>query len=209
MKSDNLLTAALAYAREGWPVLIIWWIKGGKCACGNAHCQNPGKHPITKNGVKDATTDLQVIRRWLRKYPSANIASPLVEGLSVIDVDGDKGKASAERIGLREFKTAKVITGRGYHKYAAVSLKTKIGALAGLDIKSGGSNGYVILPPSRHHSGTYYRWGNFDKICPLPALIKDNFLEHREVEKPNYAQFDQGNYALLQGQEPKDVYNVH
>src|SRR4051812_30385197 len=50
------LIAALAYAERGWAVFP---------------CQ--GKHPLTKHGCKDATTDAAAFRRFWQRFPPPNI----------------------------------------------------------------------------------------------------------------------------------------
>jgi len=50
-------------------------------------CASDGKKPITKHGLKDATTDVDLINRWWDERPRANIGM-LTQDLIVIDVDG-------------------------------------------------------------------------------------------------------------------------
>ena len=46
MRSTNVLTAAIAYAGAGLPVLALHGTTDGACDCGNPNCQSAGKHPI-------------------------------------------------------------------------------------------------------------------------------------------------------------------
>jgi hypothetical protein len=39
------------------------WHKG-KCTCAKPTCDRPAKHPLTKNGVKDATKDIETVTKW-------------------------------------------------------------------------------------------------------------------------------------------------
>ena len=66
--------AALEYAEKGIPVFPL--------------VPNE-KTPLTKNGFKDATTDLSVINRLWDKTPDANIGIPTGKesGWFVVDVD--------------------------------------------------------------------------------------------------------------------------
>lgn len=65
--------AALWYADKGYRVFPVYSIQNGECSCKNDSCISPGKHPITKNGNKNATTDRTQIAAWWHKYPNANI----------------------------------------------------------------------------------------------------------------------------------------
>ena len=72
----SVLEAALARARGGEPVLPIWWTdKAGSCQCPKkTDCSSPGKHPLTKHGLDDATRDEGTLRTWFTKWSKANLA---------------------------------------------------------------------------------------------------------------------------------------
>jgi hypothetical protein len=180
-----MLDAALTYAERGVPVFPVWWIVNGRCACGKADCDSPGKHPIgavVPNGVKDATTDPVTIRAWWTRHPHANLATP-TSWCSVLDVDprhgGDVTLAERERQHGPLPETAEVLTGGGgRHVYLAPvpGLGPSSGRVGvGLDIRSG-ADAYVLLPPSSHVSGGVY----LDEIlhplfetplAPMPAWL--------------------------------------
>ena len=69
-----MLEMELEYAKAGFPVLPLHTpMKNGGCSCGKKDCSGIGKHPRTKNGVKDATTDAVTIKEMWKKWPNANI----------------------------------------------------------------------------------------------------------------------------------------
>src|SRR5207245_3375939 len=87
---NEVLQAALQFARRGWHVFPIYEIAAdGSCACGKPGCMNWGKHPRTRHGLKDACCDERVIRAWWSQWPSANvaIATGSVSGVVVLDID--------------------------------------------------------------------------------------------------------------------------
>lgn len=162
---NDALSYALSYAqRFGWRVLPCHNASVKGCSCGRA-CSAPGKHPRTRRGVHDASDDPTVIRRWWSKWPGANVAIATGEGLLVVDVDprhsGAESLTTLEtELGPlpRDFVAA--TGGGGFHVYLATPVdrqfRSRNGMRPGVDTKAGG--GYVIAPPSRHHSGKTYSW---------------------------------------------------
>ena len=62
-QSTSRRREALRYARRGWRVVPMHTTKNGICSCEQAEaCERPGKHPRTKHGVKDATTDIEQLK---------------------------------------------------------------------------------------------------------------------------------------------------
>ena len=91
--ANDTLIHALAYAALGWPVLPIYGIKEGKCACNKSDCKSSGKHPMLVHGVKDATTESTVISQWFKRWPVANvgIVTGAISKLYVMDIDPKNG----------------------------------------------------------------------------------------------------------------------
>ena len=86
----DLLEAALDYAERGWQVIPLHNPEGAGCSCGHPDCESRGKHPRTKNGLKDATSKPETIRGWWKRWPQANIglATGPLSGFFVLDCDG-------------------------------------------------------------------------------------------------------------------------
>jgi hypothetical protein len=172
--------AAIAYARRGLPIFPVWTVLQHAnryvCACGRGDCQNRGKHPlgsIVRNGVSDATADIEQVKHWWMLKPDANIGLGL-DGLIVVDVDprlgGDRSLVELEAKHGPLPKTRRARTGGGgehiYFRLPAglvVKNDNRGGLGAGLDIKAKG--GYVLAPPSLHESGNRYAW-----IADVPAV---------------------------------------
>src|SRR5262245_50703619 len=124
---ELILMAALAYARRDWPVIPLYTVQSGQCSCGRAGCAHTGKHPRTRNGLKDATTLERPIRAWWEQSPDANvgIVTGWKSGLLVLDVDprhgGDESLLELERQHGSLPHTIEVLTGGGgrhlYFKY--------------------------------------------------------------------------------------------
>ena len=163
MKPRTMLEWALAYASLGWHVFPVYMPIGRDCSCSrSSNCPRKAKHPITKSGHLDATSDPEQIAEWWATHPSASIARRTDDSL-VIDVDGEQGRrtlAALEREHGKLPRTVLQATGGGglqyfYEKSSAG--RTTANAL-GRKIDTRASGGYVILPPSRHASGRQYRW---------------------------------------------------
>ena len=186
---SSLLDIALAYAARGWHVFPAHTptLTEELCSCTKrAACTDIGKHPRTKNGLNDATTDAATIRRWWTQWPAANIAIRTggISGLAVIDRDDYKGGADTladlERAYSPLPETVVGLTGGGGLHYVfahpGTHVKTGVDTLGpGLDTRADG--GYIIAPPSLHKSGKRYAWEvNHDPddmpLAPMPDWVR-------------------------------------
>ena len=176
-----MLESALAYAAAGWPVLPLHSVSELlKCTCGNLACSSPGKHPIPKNGVKDATTNAAQVSAWFETYPWANvgIATGTAAGFFVVDVDPrHEGHMRLRELEVLRGDLPATLTARtgggGEHLFFRVPLGQRLASklAPGVDIKSDG--GYIVAPPSRHVSGQLYAWpvGELPPIAEPPEWL--------------------------------------
>jgi len=151
---NPLLEAAQARARKGAYVLPLWWTdEAGVCQCPKGpNCPSPGKHPLLKHGLQDASTNSGTIERWWRRWPRANVGVRTDEVLR-IDIDlSEVAEALAQDTALPN-DTEVVRTPRGGMHIAVTStrplrggpLYLKDGRRLG-DLKA--AAGYVLVPPS-------------------------------------------------------------
>ena len=185
-----------ALANLGWELFPIHGITDGKCDCGDSHLENnsAGKHPLTSNGFKAATSDIDQINNWISEFPNCNLGVYLKgSGLVVIDVDPRNGGEEAFDEFSRHLEglvpqTVMAVTGeqehkgrvtRGTHMFYRVesdaSLEGNFGKeVPGVDVKH---NGYVLIPGSKHFSGRSYEWAAGSspwdvEIAPLPEQLR-------------------------------------
>jgi hypothetical protein len=126
----------------------------------------PGSH-----GVKDATSDAALVRRWWAVAPTANVAVATGHLVDVIDVDGLTGVLSLDRGVLAGLPptVGRVKTPRpgGCHLWIeAMGSPCRAGIVPGIDTR--GLGGYVVAPPSHVTTSDYngfYRW---DEALTLP-----------------------------------------
>jgi hypothetical protein len=175
MPDSGLLSAALDYARRGYKVIPLHTPDDGRCSCRHPDCDRQGKHPRTKRGVLDATTDEGVIRSWWWSWPDANIGLAMGGGRCAVDVDSWaalevwEAEHGALPAGPRQ------TTGRGEHRLCSCNggIRNRVRFAPGLDIRSDG--GYIVVAPSLHVSGKRYEWDpdhTLDEpLPPLPASI--------------------------------------
>lgn len=180
----ELLEAAISYAQRGWPVFPVHSPVDGGCSCGEAACDNVGKHPRTPHGLNDASTDVDVIRSWWQRWPAANIGLRTGIAFDVLDIDSDEaGRALAIAADLAGEETTACWAGgpmsntaRGTH---VLYLPTGSGNAANLlGIKGAdwrGAGGYVVAPPSLHRSGVRYAWASTNpptfELEPAPVFL--------------------------------------
>lgn len=176
--AERLQKGALWYAENGWKILPCFGIVGGRCTCNSTH-QEPkdvGKHPRISEWNKNASSDVDTVERWWEEAPDGNIGVHCRDsGFLVIDIDPRSGGPESfdkfeELVDGALPPTVEATTGvytingkttRGRHLfYKCDSSEQLLGnlnraGLRGIDIKH---NGYVLIAPSRHHSGVSYEW---------------------------------------------------
>ncbi len=182
---NPMLLQACRLAEGGYSVLPLFEPTSSGCACGNPDCARVGKHPRTRHGVHDATSDVRIIADWWEQWPFANIglATGLLSNVFVVDIDGPEGKKTLSALmgtADRILDQAKVRTGRGSHYYFRCEGHT-IGNRPlgpGLDVR--GDGGYVVGIQSRHASGKIYQhahWGLRPNLRLVPGSIPEWLAE--------------------------------
>ncbi len=197
-ETEGALDAALLYAGLGWRVFPLHSMRDGACSCGDAACPSPAKHPRTRRGCKDATTDERRIRAWWRQWPDANVAvaTGRDSGLMVIDVDprhngDDTWDALQHELAVPP--TWEVRTGGGglhaYFGYPAGAAITIGAAVLGPGVDHRGDGGYVVAPPSNHASGNAYFWDVLEgePLAELPTTLAERLASGRERPQPEPA----------------------
>lgn len=138
--------AALYYAKHDLPVFPLL---------------PNSKAPATRQGFKDATTDLAQITRWFAVRPEPNVGVPTGVLFDVVDIDGWQGHLSITASGvtfpdlLGRVRTIK--HGGWHHLVPTTGQGNRAGMLPGVDYR--GVGGYVVAPPSRI-DGRRYRWAD-------------------------------------------------
>lgn len=153
------------------------------------------KQPLTPNGFKNASKDLDQVIKWWRENPQANIGLPTgrATGLAVVDIDHpDRWETMRSLFALHVMAWPPpgcpiVRTPRGgWHVYfrscgSEIRNRTGIQSLGDhghkLDVR--GEGGYVVIPASICNNGDY-RWHPGGDITvrtpkPLPRWLKRIF----------------------------------
>jgi bifunctional DNA primase/polymerase-like protein len=172
------LTAALAYARHGIPVLPVHTpAEDGSCSCGRSTCDRVGKHPRVRHGLSEASTDETRLQMWWTRWPDANIGLRTGVVMDVADVDSAEGWHGLRHL-LGDAIPAgpQVETGSGGRHlwFRVTGYGNRVRLLPGLDWR--GSGGYVVAPPSKHANGGDYRWlarPSDDPPPTAPAALRD------------------------------------
>jgi hypothetical protein len=145
-------------------------------------CRPHDKRPATTRGLKDATTNPEVIERWWRTQPSCNIglATGAVSGVMVVDFDDVDAEAEVRKLESENCElpsTVESLTARGRHlffRWPEREVRNSAGKLApGVDIR--GNGGYVVVPPSLHPSGKRYCWSvdSANSFAAAPEWLLD------------------------------------
>ncbi len=182
------MSAAFENARDaaahGLRVFPVHSTVDGVCTCRKANCNQPGKHPRTEHGLKDATGDERTLLAWNDRWPDANWAL-LCGDVAVVDMDPKHGADPRELVDEHQLAdrpgvwTGRATSGplegeRGAHAYCAGGVATGNAPVAGVHVRGTGS--YVVLPGSRHVSGVAYEWMNGARpwtvaLEPVPVAL--------------------------------------
>lgn len=168
------------------------------------------KHPACKNGVKDASNDVETINNWWAKNPACNLGIAGGNGLIVIDVDvknGKNGVADINRIFTDAGEPSPIDSGScpmaktpsgGYHLFYRCEhvsdYKNGVGIAyqgknTAIDIRA--DNGYVVAAPSTISTGdnvTAYQWVRrlvpIAKLPELPACLANVLPKQGDKSQP-------------------------
>ncbi|NJL26453.1 MAG: DNA primase [Thermoanaerobaculia bacterium] len=167
LSSMSMVSYALAYAKQGWAVHPL---------------QSRGKKPLTEHGVKEASTDENIVCAWWRRWPAANIGVAVPRGYVVLDVDSDEALFRLKAEDRELPATARGRTAKGFHYWYRTkqSVQNRVGLLPGIDVRAPG--GYVVVPPSIHPTGAAYKWLVLlkrDAIAPAPEWLLQLLSETR------------------------------
>jgi P4 family phage/plasmid primase-like protien len=201
--SSNMKKHALKYAAGGYRIVPMYPVKEGRCLCSKGKdCGRPGKHPMTKHGVKDATTDRDSVTAWWTDSPNANIgiAPGGNAGILVLDIDPrNDGKKTLKRLKKEVGPLPDTVTaltgGGGRHlvfQHPSFRIrKDNTGKIfgSGIDVLSDGC--IMIAPPSRHATGKRYRWAQGKSYRDLkPASLPETWLNQLRGGAPPAAKAD-------------------
>lgn len=157
-----MLEHALAWANKGWAVIPLCSPATGPhqhVSNGVAHDCTPkevGKTPLNAKGLTNASVDPAVIRAWWERWPMANIGGTPPPGYVVVDQDGELDA------GVDFSPTLTFVTGKGFHRVyrdpeaLIEQTQTNNPYWHNVDTRVSG-RGYIVLPPSLHASGVFYR----------------------------------------------------
>ena len=185
---------AIEYAARGWRVIPLHEVKpNGFCSClrpglsGGGQCSEDkpdgfGKHPRTKNGLADGTTDAKIIRGWWKRWPTANVGvvTGTASGVWMLGPDGPQGLADVKRLVDENGPlpaTARAKSGSGGEHYyfrwpADGPPVTQRRNHRGTRIDVRGEGGYFVAPPSRNGNGPY-QWIDDTAPADAPAWLLD------------------------------------
>ena len=147
------------------PSAAVWWAERGFAVF---PLQPRGKDPLDgSRGFKDATRDVETLRRWWNRVPEMNIGLSLGEpsgGVFALDLDAhDEGADGRDTLAEWEAEhgdlpdTLEVRTGSGgMHLLfrASSAVRPSTNAQLAVDVRGDGS--YIVAPSSVHPNGARY-----------------------------------------------------
>ena len=181
-----IFSSAAEYAAMGFRLIRVAGVRpDGTCSCHlGAACATPGKHPLQKAWQANSTTSEDVIASWFEgdSEPNIGLVFGAVSGYVDTEWDGPEAKATAEKYGLLSIPTPTYESSRGGHKLWKYDPRLPVKAvekIGGLEVRIGGGDrgAMSVLPPSRHSSGTVYRWVDGLSPADIPvASLPEAFI---------------------------------
>jgi ParB-like chromosome segregation protein Spo0J len=106
------IDVALQYAAKGLAIIPLHGTKDGKCTCGVPDCRQPGRHPRTKHGVEDATTERSLIEKRWAEWPQARagVALGTPSRVLALVIEGAAGRESLRKLQRANHSLKKTVT---------------------------------------------------------------------------------------------------
>lgn len=184
LKPKTPLEVALDYAARDWPVFPCRHADDEviDTNTGEIEVRAKAKAPLTHNGFKAATADMQAVTAFWSRFPNAMIGIPTGEpiGAFVVDIDVKTDvngfdwlrEMEAKHGRLPETLTANTASGGQHLYFKYVPGVRNRGAMGpGADLR--GEGGYVVAPGSVMKDGRRYAWTNDEEIAEAPQWLLD------------------------------------
>ena len=190
---NELVSAALAYVKQGWAITPLHWIEpDGSCSCGNPwrdpehdHKQG-GKHPLMREWQNKPISTLDEVTKAWERWPRANIGglTGVRSRLWVLDMDPDNGAQLSDIPAVKEAGRVHQTGSGGYHfVYRTTDEFEPTNARGdlppGWDVR--GTGGQVVLPPSVTGKGAY-RVVKASSLTKAPRSIEEMILRKKSAE---------------------------
>ena len=165
MTNQTMLDAAWRFADRGWAVLPVL---------------DGSKRPLLRGWPERASSDRDEIRAWWQRWPDAavGVLAGSRSGLAILDVEAEHLAEFTRWSAQHELPETLRVTsgGGGTHYYFSRDEALPRRKVAGIGDLQGNAS-YVVAPPSRHASGTTYRFADghgFDTpVAPMPEWINE------------------------------------
>lgn len=169
--SGDVMQAARAYLDAGCSIIPIE--PGGKRPLSAALPKGEDGKP-TWQPFQTRQPTVDEVEAWCEAFPSMNLAivTGAISGVSVVDLDGDAGKASIDELGDAWPSTLSAKSPHGAHHFFAhePGIRNAARRLPGVDVR--GEGGYLLVYPSRLPDGAY-AWLRRLPLAPFPAALLD------------------------------------
>lgn len=184
--SASRLDELLRAVRAGFPVAPAAHAVDYRCSCGRVGCPAPAQHPLSFAWQSQASTDVELVTRWMANDPDANAVTATGRSHDVLDVSAEAGKLALERMDELGFAVGPVaVVGDDRYLFFTTSRfaldedewwTSELDSSPenetehpGLRWHTRGS--YVLLPPSRLADGSTVTWVR-DPALQLPDPLR-------------------------------------